>query len=332
MRRRYKELRPLIDSTKDYAGIEAAILKALKEAIYLPLIKELGVSAKRIENASRALADAILSGELHYEGQGFSGRLKAATSRELKRLGARWDKKQGRFLIPLNELPPDVLKAMRAAEEATKQAAAQLVKRLDAATPEKLGQIPKLPALFEAAIWKTEKNFQANVKGITVAPKLDQAQATRLAREWTDNAELYIRDFMAKETKELRDRIAQAAVKGVRYEQLVEEIQKSYGVTKRKATFLARQETSLLMAKFKQVRYEAAGVTKYKWTCVKMPHDKAPAEHVPGNVRYYHGILDGEIHEWNNPPIVDGKGNRKNPGQDYNCRCYPIPVVEFQTT
>jgi SPP1 gp7 family putative phage head morphogenesis protein len=43
-------------------------------------------------------------------------------------------------------------------------------------------------------------------------------------------------------------------------------IMDNYGVGQRKAKFLARQETALLMSKFHEQRYKEIGVTKYIWS------------------------------------------------------------------
>ena len=107
---------------------------------------------------------------------------------------------------------------------------------------------------------------------------------------------------------------------------------KSFGVSQRKAKFVGVQETGLLMAKFKEVRYKDAGIKKFIWTCVK----GTPAH----PVRHEHKILDGKIFVWDNPrelgkngrPNPSGlhkPGENKNPGEDYNCRCYAKPIVEF---
>jgi uncharacterized protein with gpF-like domain len=85
------------------------------------------------------------------------------------------------------------------------------------------------------------------------------------------------------------------------------------------------------MAKFKQVRYTDSGIHEYIWQCVKMPHDKNPKQHVPGNVRYYHGLLEGTKQRWDDPPQVsDDPIEYKNPGQDYNCRCIARPFLRLK--
>ncbi len=116
---------------------------------------------------------------------------------------------------------------------------------------------------------------------------------------------------------------------GNRYDSLIKVIERQYGVMTSKARFIARQETNLFLAAFKKARYTSAGSQTYIWGCVKMPHDTSPDHHTLGNVRYYHGILEGSIQRWDNPPPTDAKGNRNNPLEDFGCRCFAIPQIEF---
>lgn len=79
---------------------------------------------------------------------------------------------------------------------------------------------------------------------------------------------------------------------------------------------MARQETSLLTAKYRKLRYTDVGITKYRWST---SHDD--------RVRKRHKELDGQVFDFEAPPIVNEKGDRKNPGEDFGCRCQAIPII-----
>lgn len=101
-------------------------------------------------------------------------------------------------------------------------------------------------------------------------------------------------------------------------------IQDSYDVSANKAKLLALQETSLLMGKFKQVRYADSGVQEYRWGCV------AGTKNHP--VPPWHKALEGKIFRWDGPPITSKLGepvHRSNSGEDFNCRCFARPIVRF---
>lgn len=156
---------------------------------------------------------------------------------------------------------------------------------------------------------------------IVISPKIEGDQAKEIAREYSENMKLSIKGWTDEKVKELRGLVQEKVMAGERYEGLAKIIQDSYGTTQSKAQFLARQETNLLTTQIKEQRYKAAGVTEYRWRCVSGSPNHP--------VRPLHKIHDNKIFSFDNPPIVDKKGNRKNPGEDYNCRCTAVPIVRF---
>ena len=69
-----------------------------------------------------------------------------------------------------------------------------------------------------------------------------------------------------------------------------------------------------------RVRLQKLGVHKYMW------HHSRGSLHP----RKLHEKYDGQIFEFDNPPIIDEKtGERGGPGQLVNCHCFAAPVVTF---
>ncbi len=321
MKRKTLELISIPDTPEYYAQIEKEILRVFREEIYLPLTRELDAPPKVLDNSRDDLLAAIRSGRISfYRGQ-FTGRLNSTLTKELRSIGAEWDRTTGTFLIPRSKLPDDVQSAIDVSLVKFQSVADKVLRKLDAIIPAEIADKVSLDGLFDATLWKVNGDIKKSLKGITIAPELTKEGRQRIAKEYSENLQLYIKDFTEKEIIKLRKDIKARAFDGYRYETMVQKIVRSYGVSQNKAKFLARQETSLLMTKFKQVRYEDAGVNEYKWSCVK-GSPKHP-------VRPMHKILDGTIHRWDNPPKVNEKGERKHPGQDYNCRCVAIPIVRF---
>ena len=322
------ELKPIKESTEDYEAIEKELRELFKREIYFPLLKELGMTKKSLQNSMDDLLSAIQSGSITFNRGTFSGKFNASITKELKRLGATWDRKSSTFKIPSADLPIEVKNAVSASEAKFLEKLSRIDKKLESIATSTFGSKEMIATKldiskqFSSAIWKVEKDFKSSVNGITIAPKLSPNQVKRISDEWSNNMQLWVQDFTAKEIKELRQDVAKSAMAGNRYGAAIKSIQDSYGVSANKAKFLARQETSLLMTKFKQTRYEEAGVNEYKWGCVTGT-PKHP-------VRPMHKALEGKIYKWSEPPVVDEKGNRKNPGQDYNCRCFARPIVKFK--
>jgi len=315
------KLRPLKESTEDFEEIEKKILDLYKQNVFLPILRELTLPSKTLKNAKDVLLSAIQTGRITFYRGVFSGRFNSSISKELKSLGARWDRKQGTWNIPQSALPIEIRNVISASEARFQRTLATIDQNLSKILPEELADKLDVTKQFDTTLWKTERDFYESTKAITIVPKLSDEQRRRVASEWQNNMRLWIQDWTKKAIVDLRKDVQASAFKGNRYESMISAIQKNFGVTQRKAKFLARQETSLLLSKYRETRYQDAGSEEYIWRCVV-----GSAKHP---VRPMHKRLDGKKFRWDDPPVVDDKGARKNPGQDYNCRCYPIPIVKF---
>lgn len=319
-----RTLGPIKEDPSDFERLEVAIRDLLKVEIYLPLMKELGAPVNRLTNSTDDLIDAIRSGKIYFDRGQFRGRFNAATSRELKRIGAKWDRQQGSFKIPLGSLSIEIKTAVQTAEHNLSKTFERINSKLREILPEKISDKLKIEKLFDTTLLKIDHEVTKSLRGMVVTPELSRDQRAKIAEDYTKNMRLYVKDFTEKEIVRLRKQIEKNAVSGKRYENLVKDIQESYNVTQNKAKFLARQETSLLMTKFKEIRYTDAGVKEYIWGCV------AGSKNHP--VRPWHKALEGKTFSWNHPPVTTKPGEpvrRNNPGQDYNCRCFARPVVKF---
>lgn len=325
-KQKFRTLASIRDVKDYYFQIEARIKRAFIVSIYQPIIKDLGVPDKTIKNAKGdGLREAIRSGRVMFNWGRFTGKFDAATSREMKALGAVWHKRTASFHILKQDLPADVRAVIDASHSQFVRKMRRIDERLAQISPAEIAGQIKLSDLFDATLWKVDQNFRKIIKGITIAPKLTAEQRRRIADEWQDNMELWIKDFAAEEIQRLRKSVSKNVFAGARYEKMISTIQKSYGVSERKAKFLAQRETKLLVSKFNEVRFQSAGIDEYMWGCVA-----GTAKHP---VRPAHKKLEGKIFAWDNPPITSEPGQpvrRNNPGLDYKCRCFAKPVVRFK--
>jgi SPP1 gp7 family putative phage head morphogenesis protein len=322
MSERVKTLAPIRETTEDYDEAERRLKLLFKREIYFPILKELQEPQNILRNDSEVLAEALRSGRVTYWHGRFTGKFNAAISKKLKRLGAEWRK--GAWYLPKSSLPMDVRTQISASEFYFQKKLEKIDQRLAQILPENVADKVKVADCFDRAIWKTDRSFRKSVEGLAIAPKLSPEARKKIADEWQNNMKLWIKDFTEKEIVRLRKDLQTRAFQGDRREGAVKTIQDSYGVSANKAKFLARQETSLLMTKFKETRYLDAGVKEYIWGCVA-----GTARHP---VRPSHKILEGKIFRWDAPPVTTAPGEpqrRNNPGQDYNCRCFAKPIVRF---
>lgn len=337
------ELPVMEESKSTYDLLEKKLKKFFREKIYIPILKELNLPQKLIKNAANPnpLADALFTGKITYTGGRFSGEFNAEISKALKALGAVFDRKTSTYKLPESQLPAELKANVSASQVKFQEKMAKLDKKLAGIIPDELAKEFKCADLFDQTLFKADKSFQKNVKKITVTPTLSESARKRISTEWQDNMQLWIKDWTGEQIQKLRSDIYEHVVSGGRREALVppilkitKTIQGSHDEAVNKAKFLAHQETRLLMAKFKEVRYTDAGIHEYIWRCVHRPHDASPKVHIPGNVRYSHGQLDGKIFRFDSPPISTNPGEparRNNPGQDYNCRCFSRPILRKKT-
>lgn len=108
--------------------------------------------------------------------------------------------------------------------------------------------------------------------------------------------------------------IEEGYVKGKSTARMVKQIQSAYGISKRHASLVARDQVAKLNGNIQRAQQQDAGIEEYKWyTCGD------------GRVRSSHRRLNGKVFKWSDPPMTDG-GRRCHPGEDYQCRCIARPV------
>src|SRR5574344_1373096 len=100
-----KQLQPIIEKSKYYKLIEKQIKKFFDELIYDNLFEIINKSIGKYYNSSSYLREAILKGQIQYVNGRFYGKFNAKISKELKDLGAKWNKDS--FSLP--NLPDDLL-------------------------------------------------------------------------------------------------------------------------------------------------------------------------------------------------------------------------------
>jgi len=321
-------LRAIAGVPVEFEHVEAEIKRIFREILYHPILKLLNfteLAPKIMANASKTpLQDALASGRVTFSRGMFLGRFSAAVSKELKAIGATWDRKALGFRLPLAEVPYAVRGAISASTARFNKRLAQVDALLRKNLPEEISGMVQVSELFDRSLWRVDKAVADTLKGITVPPQLTPERRRKIADEWQNNLQLWIKDFTAEEIVSLRKSVEKTVYSGSRRDAVIRSIQKSYGVSARKAKFLARQETNLLLTKFKESRYIDSGVHEYTWRCV------VGSKNHP--VRPSHKILDGKTFRWDDPPITTEPGQpvrRNNPGQDFECRCAAIPKVTF---
>jgi len=317
-----KQLPPLRLTPAYYEAIEAEINAILAEELFLPLVRAVGMKPSQLTNARSPLIGAIENGSVWYADGRFQGSFNAAITKELRSIGAKWNATSRSWSLPASKLPAQVRMAQGAASAAYDDMRRRVLTTLDDINVQSVTRLDRLKDKYTKTIEWMDGDFYKTVAKVAIPPKLTDKQRDIIAAQWSENLDLYIKDWTDKSILNLRQQVQGNAFVGQRAENLVKMIQTEYGVSARKAHFLARQETSLLMSKFRETRYKDIGVTRYRWS---ISGSAAPV----GNVRDDHAELNGKIFSWDSPPVTNtDTGARNHPGEDYNCKCVAIPVVD----
>ena len=290
------------------------------------------------------IVEAILNQEIQYINGMFFGSFNAQLSKNLVELGAKWNKVYKAYAIDEDLLPFDIRSAIAQANMKSEQMQKDIFAFIDNFDINSF--IPDLNKMLDIPLdwtledldeqsdnvffsWQKPKTDRDKSelrkeleKTIKVSPeaetkedirraKLNESKRDFIKKEYTENVDLSIKKFADKEVTRLRELVEQNALYGLaNNKNLVETIQKEFNTTMQKATFLARNETGIFVAKYHEAKARELGLTTYVWYGVNDERE-----------REYHKKLNGLVFDFDNPPIVDAKGRRANPGVDYNCRC-----------
>jgi uncharacterized protein with gpF-like domain len=140
--------------------------------------------------------------------------------------------------------------------------------------------------------------------------------------------------------------IEKSALEGYNRTKMIEAIETEYEVSKSKATFLARQETSLFMSDLRDNRYQDAGIDIYQWlTSADRRVVGTPGGAYPEGTAGHgdHFILNHKYCKFSDDSVYadtleDVKNNKwktraslgapeTRPGIQFQCRCIAKPVI-----
>lgn len=138
--------------------------------------------------------------------------------------------------------------------------------------------------------------------------------------EWVNENVSLIKTIPTETLSDMRIIVKGGFTAGKSTTAIMKEIQHKYNIEKNHAKFIARDQIGKLNATVTEVQQRDAGIEEYIW-----------CDCGDSRVRSSHKALNGKRFRWDNPPVVDKKGRRCHPGQDYQCRCRPKPVFRFST-
>lgn len=151
---------------------------------------------------------------------------------------------------------------------------------------------------------------------------------TQLELFANQNSQL-IKNMTKNELERVSGIVQRGLQDGSSLDSVTETIEKSFGITRRHAKLIARDQTTKLNGSLTKLRQQEVGITEYRW---QTSGDE--------RVRADHKALDGKLCRWDDPTVYYNEASKKwenrkniggtlvNPSQDINCRCIALPVIE----
>lgn len=184
---------------------------------------------------------------------------------------------------------------------------------------EKIDKMARLSKKLSVEDWK---RTVSKTLGINILDDYYDGEFYReQLRRWVDENVSLISTLPDESLDEMQDIVEEGFLAGKSNRDIVKDIQERYKVSRSKARFYAVDQLAKLNASIAQQQQTECGVEEYEWSSSR-----------DARVRERHRELDGTIHRWDDPPVVDERtGRRAHPGEDYRCRCVAIPIFKLET-
>lgn len=148
------------------------------------------------------------------------------------------------------------------------------------------------------------------VQVLKAAPELKP-----VVRDFTKRNVALIKSLPEDILPKLRNELAAALDSGARPTELAKLLEERYGVARRKAEFIARDQVGKLYSSLTEERHKALGITRYKWRTSR-----------DNRVRKRHVKREGVVFEYANPPKEDPTDGHA--GTPPRCRCGQEPIID----
>lgn len=153
-----------------------------------------------------------------------------------------------------------------------------------------------------------------DVAGLTVEFKMTAPMNNALQATIAENVGL-IRSIPEKYFTEIEGMVMRSVARGRDLKTLTDELQNRYGITRRRAALIARDQNNKATSVMQAARQQSLGITEGIWR-----HSHAGKEPRPSHVK-----ADGQKFDLSKGLYLDGKWTM--PGEEINCRCTWSPVI-----
>jgi SPP1 gp7 family putative phage head morphogenesis protein len=314
-----------IKITKAMHAKQADEIKAiLYDQIFRPIIDISEFTDRDLFNDNDDLLRALRAGEIIYKDGAFRGKFSASITKALRKIGAEYGRVAGQPVYKLKDISSTDLSAYRSAILVGTANAERLLTNVEGYLEALSFDTSNFDVSPSSTIDQLNKKISKSLNKMGIEATSTTDIEEQLTKRYIENVNLSIKKASNDTVIKLRKKIAERGLDGTRAESFVDMIRKELKASEKRAAFIARQETGLLVSKYKEENYKRVGIRRYVWDTT-------------GNnrVREDHESLDGQIFSWDNPPISNqsevarGLPARYNhPGEDFRCFCVARPLVD----
>ena len=326
---KYKKFNPILLNKKNILEVNADIINYLYDILYKPIVdiyKDQFKQNIKLNEVSNRIKVAFRQGKLYFENGKIYGDFRdAKLVKELQKLGKY--NKSGKY-FEVESLPHELWEI-----DADNRIKIKDVERyIDSFLNDFVENIDKsidfMGLDYNNTINNYNKQFTANLISLGITPTLTENETKLLNENYINNTKYDIKNMTLNSIQSIRTKMKDLVLKdGSNNREIAKILQNNYNFTQKRALFIARQESSLLLAEYSKNNYIKTGVRKFEW---QTAGDEKVRDYPRNNLNGgNHKYLDGEILEFDKPPVINLiTGERGLPGQAYNCRCVMCPIIE----
>lgn len=331
-----------------YEDVEKELSKYFFNTYFLPLLELL---KEPLYNSADDVVNAILSGKITIKDKNISGTYNLKISKELSKF-AKFNEKSKTWTI--TGTLPSIYQATSANANAKSQALhKQMQSTVESIANTSKDKIKNPIFNISAHSKEMENEIEDEYKRLGISYKPNESIRNELLKQYNESMKLNIVNpddpencWDTKQVQRLRDTISKSISEGTNKKTLMEMIQNEMEISRNKAKFLARQETSLFLSTLREERFKDAGVKLYEWMTsddsrvVGNPSGKYPVGS-QGHKNHYalhHKICkydDATVYaenleaalknEWKSRSNIGAE--LQHPGRAFLCRCISKPII-----
>lgn len=132
-----------------------------------------------------------------------------------------------------------------------------------------------------------------------------------------------VRGLSQDVARRLSNKLLDALTRGLNNRELEKIITTEFGIARRRAKLIARDQAASFNGDLNRIRQQAMGITEYTWSTALDERVRGRPDGRYPNARPSHWDREGKVFKWNKPP----EGGP--PGAAINCRCVARAILEF---